>query len=208
MAVAAPSTAHRGRLLAAMAASIEEKGYRETFVGDVVRLARTSRRTFYENFADREACFLALFDWAHDEMMAAVAGAVSADTSWERQVDDALIAWFGALAERPRLWWSFGRELPALGEQGTARQRAAISRFAELLVALVQSARRKQPRLGFRPLSKDQAIVIVGGLRELIISATEEDRDIAQLRPVAAETIMAILRAAVVPAAKLEKVKP
>ena len=49
---------HRERLIAAMAASIEEKGYRETFVGDVVRIARTSRRTYYEHFRDRDACFL------------------------------------------------------------------------------------------------------------------------------------------------------
>ncbi len=57
---------HRDRLIAAMAASIEAKGYRETTVADVVRLARTSRRTFYEHFVDRESCFLALFDATND----------------------------------------------------------------------------------------------------------------------------------------------
>jgi AcrR family transcriptional regulator len=203
-AATAPVAGHRERLLDAMAQSIEQQGYRETFVGDVVGIARTSRRSFYENFADREACFLALFDWAHDAMMDAVAGAVSSDAPWERQVDDALDAWFGVLAARPGLWWSFARELPALGEEGTARQRLAIERFAELLVSLVESGRRKQPQLGAKPLSKDQAIIIVGGLRELIISATEEGRDVRKLRPVAAETIMGILTATVLPDAKLK----
>ena len=189
-----------------MSELIEEKGYRETFVGDVVRLARTSRRSFYENFADREACFLALFDWAHEEMMGAVAGAVSPEGPWEQQVDDALDAWLDALAARPRLWWSFARELPALGEEGTARQREGIERFAELLVSLVESGRRKQPQLGAQPLTKDQAIIIVGGLRELIVSASESGRDVRKLRPVAAETIMAILEATVLPpGAKLQR---
>lgn len=197
MSVALAAAGHRERLLDAMAESIEKKGYRETFVGDVVQRARTSRRTFYEHFADREACFLALFDWAHEEMMDAVASAVSPEQPWQEQVDRALDAWFAVLAGRPRLWWSFARELPALGEEGTARQRMGIERFAELLVALVESGRRQQPRLGARPLSKDQAIIIVGGLRELIISATEEGRDVRKLRPVAAETIMAILHASV-----------
>src|SRR5947209_5168340 len=206
MSATAPAPGHRERLLAAMAESIEEKGYRETFVGDVVRLARTSRRSFYENFADREACFLALFDWAHEEMMGSVAFAVSPERPWEQQVDDALDGWFDALSARPRLWWSFARELPALGEEGTARQRAGIARFAELLVALVESGRHKQPQLGAQPLTRDQAIIIVGGLRELIVSATEEGRDLRKLRPVAAQTIMAILKATVLASsAKLQR---
>ena len=184
---------HRERLIAAMAESIEEKGYRETFVGDVVRLARTSRRTFYENFADRDDCFLALFDWATGDVMAQVAAAVSPETSWEQQVNDALDAWLGALAARPALWQSFTRELPALGQEAAARERATRERFADLLVGLVESGRRKQPQLGAHPLTKDVAIIIVGGLRELIISAAEQGRDVRELRPIAARAIMAIL---------------
>src|SRR5260370_38817429 len=134
-----PAPGHRERLLDAMAQSIEDKGYRETFVGDVVRIARTSRRSFYENFADREACFLALFDWAQEEMMGAVAAAVSSQDPWERQVNDALDAWFGVLAARPPLWGSFSPELPALREEGTARPRWGSERLAQLLVSLVES---------------------------------------------------------------------
>jgi AcrR family transcriptional regulator len=204
MAATAPAPGYRERLLDAMAQSIEEKGYRETVVSDVVRIARTSRRSFYANFDDRDACFLALFDSAHAEMMDAVAAAPSPDSPWEQQVDDALDAWFGQLVARPRLWWSFARELPALGEEGAARQRAAIERFAELMVGLVESGRRKQPQLGAKPLSKDQALIIVGGLRELIISASEQGRDLRKLRPVAAQTIMGILTAGVLPDAKLK----
>ena len=204
MAATAPAPGYRERLLDAMAQSIEEKGYRDTVVSDVVRIARTSRRSFYANFDDRDACFLALFDLAHAEMMDAVAAAPSPDSPWEQQVDDALDAWFGQLVTRPRLWWSFARELPALGEEGTSRQHAAIERFAELLVGLVESGRRQQPQLGARPLSKDQALIIVGGLRELIISASEQGRDLRRLRPVAAQTIMGILTAGVLPDATLK----
>ena len=38
----------RRRLLEGMAAAIRETGYRDATVADVVRHARTSRRTFYE----------------------------------------------------------------------------------------------------------------------------------------------------------------
>jgi AcrR family transcriptional regulator len=193
--VAAPT--HRERLLAAMAESIEDKGYRETFVGDVVRIARTSRRSFYENFADRDACFLALFDWASDEVITEVAGAVSPEAPWQQQVDDALDAWLGEMTARPALWRSFTRELPALGQEAAAHQRATLERFADLLVGLVESGRRRQPQLGAHPLTKDMAIVMVGGLRELVITASEQGRDVRELRPIAARAIMAILGATV-----------
>jgi AcrR family transcriptional regulator len=188
---------HRERLTAAMAQSIEEKGYRRTLVADVVRIARTSRRNYYEHFKDREACFLAVFDDANADVIALIAEAVRPEQPWEEQVDAAIGAYLDAVAARPRLWQSFARELPALGQEGAARQRATITRFAELLVGLVESGRQAQPELKTKPLSTDLALVIVGGLRELIITATEQGRDLHGLQPVAAQTIKAILRATV-----------
>ena len=83
---ASETSDHRERLIAAMAESITEKGYRDTTVADVVRIARTSRRNFYEHFADREACFLALFDATNDAMMQQIADAVHPDQPLEQQV--------------------------------------------------------------------------------------------------------------------------
>ena len=48
------------RLLDGLAASITERGYRETTVADVVRHAKTSKRTFYEQFATKDACLIEL----------------------------------------------------------------------------------------------------------------------------------------------------
>src|SRR5437660_4201033 len=128
-----------------MAAAIEEKGYRETTVADVVRIARTSRRTFYEHFEDREACFLALFDATNDAMMEQIAGAVRPDEPLEAQVDRALDAYIANITAQPALYRSFVRELPGLGQEGAGRQLAVIERFARLLVDLVESGRREQP---------------------------------------------------------------
>jgi AcrR family transcriptional regulator len=192
--VAAPA-GHRERLIAAMAASIQEKGYRQTVVADVVRLARTSRRNYYEHFEDRDACFLALFDATNDALIEHIAASVQPERPWEEQVDDALGAYLDAVAGRPALWQSFVRELPALGEAGAARQRAAIERFADLLVSLVESGRRRQPELGARPLTMDMAVIIVGGMRELVVIASEQGRDVRELRPVAGQAVKAILSA-------------
>jgi AcrR family transcriptional regulator len=188
------SSEHRTRLIAAMAASIERRGYRETTVADVVREAHTSRRTFYEHFADREACFLALFDAINDETMDRIAASVDPEHPLEQQVDEALDAYISSVEAHPPLYQSFVRELPGLGEGGAERQLAVIERFAALLVGLVETGRREQPDLTARALSRDTAIMIVGGLRELAVIALQQGRPLESLRAPASETVKAILR--------------
>jgi len=184
---------HRERLIAAMAESIEARGYRDTTVADVVRLAHTSRRTFYEYFEDRAACYLALFDATNDETMEQIASAVHPDEPLEQQVDSALDAYIDSVTTHPQLYKSFVRELPALGQAGAERQLAVIERFARLLVELVEYGRREQPQLGARPLRMDTAIMIVGGLRELAVISLQQGRDVRELRATAGETVKAIL---------------
>jgi AcrR family transcriptional regulator len=135
----------RERLIDAMAASIEEKGYRDTTVADVVRLARTSRRSFYEHFEDRDACFLALFDATNDAMMGRVAENVDPADSLDQQVDAAVDGYISSVTEQPTLFASFVRELPGLGQAGAQRSGATLERFARTLVALVDAAARAQP---------------------------------------------------------------
>jgi AcrR family transcriptional regulator len=190
------TSSHRDRLIEAMARSIEERGYRETTVADVVRIARTSRRTFYEQFEDREACFLALFDAVNDATMQGIAAAVHADDPLERQVDSALDAYIENIVAQPALYQSFVRELPGLGQAGADRQLAVIERFAALLVGLVDSARREQPELSARPLPSDTAIMIVGGLRELAVISMQRGRDVRELRANSSGAIKAILAGA------------
>jgi AcrR family transcriptional regulator len=176
-----------------MAVSIQEKGYRDTTVADVVRIARTSRRNFYEHFEDRDACFLALFDATNEAMMDEVAAAVHPDRPLDEQVDAAVDAYIDNVAQKPALYASFVRELPGLGQAGADRGLATIERFAALLVTLVESGREVQPELAVRPLDTDTAIIIVGGLRELAVISLQRGRDVRELRASAGATVKAIL---------------
>ena len=56
------SQRQRVRLQRAMASCACERGYRNTTIADVVRVAHTSRTTFYEHFTDKEACFLEAYE--------------------------------------------------------------------------------------------------------------------------------------------------
>jgi AcrR family transcriptional regulator len=179
-----------------MATCVEERGYRSTSVADVVRIARTSRRTFYEHFDDRDACFLALFEAATGDMMRSIAAAVQFDAEWEALVDAAVGAYLDSVAARPALFESFANELPALGPAGVERARGVTRRFVELLVELADTGAREHPALGARSLQRDTAIIIVGGLRELIFNALEAHRDVSGLRAGASSAVKAVLRAA------------
>src|SRR5215218_10044342 len=47
----------RGRLFGAMVASVAERGYENTRVADLVEISGVSLRSFYDLFADKQACF-------------------------------------------------------------------------------------------------------------------------------------------------------
>ena len=60
--------------------------------------------------------------------------------------------------------------------------------------------RREQPSLGGRPLTFDMAVMIVGGVRELMVIAAQQGRDVRDLRPAIAAVVNAIVAGAVVSA--------
>jgi AcrR family transcriptional regulator len=188
----AEGVGHRERLIAAMAESVETTSYRETSVADVVRIARTSRSSFYEHFQDRDACYLALFDAINDLVIADIVAVTQADRPWQEQVERAVDAYIAAIGRRPNLWKSFIRELPALGEAGAERQRVVMRRFADLMVQLVEAGLAAQPKRGASPLAHDMGIVIAGGITLLMVMALEQGRDLNEVKTTAADAFSAI----------------
>ncbi len=54
----------RARLFGAMIEAVDRQGYKATTVAHVIALAGVSRRAFYEQFANKEDCFLGTYDIA------------------------------------------------------------------------------------------------------------------------------------------------
>jgi AcrR family transcriptional regulator len=92
----------RRRILRAFAELVAKRGYNDVKVELIVKRARVSFKTFYSHFANKEECFVALFDAATERAGRSMREAVAAaGDSWPRQVDAALRALFTLVAADP-----------------------------------------------------------------------------------------------------------
>ena len=169
---AAPPQGFRRRLLDGLAASIEERGYRETTVADIVRQARTSKRTFYDHFASKEECFVELLSANNAELVATLRDAVDPEAPWRDQVRQAVTAYVQTIDANPAITLSWIRELPALGEAARPMLRMGFGRLTAAIVALSDNPGFR--RAGIAPLSPTAAVILVGGLRELTAQTVED----------------------------------
>ena len=91
----------RARLLEAMVRAVAEKGYDAATVADAVRLARTSRGTFYELFDSKEACLLAAYRAGYEVLAERIDAAVAGTDAWRDELRLGLRAYLHTLEEDP-----------------------------------------------------------------------------------------------------------
>src|SRR3954447_11842422 len=132
-----PASGHRERLVLGMVAAVAERGYAATTITDVVRHARVSRRTFYEHFADKEACFLAAYDAVSDAVLAGITEAAAHGATFEERILASVRAYLEALAAEPAIARVFTVDILGAGPAALARRRAVLRRFAAHIQALV-----------------------------------------------------------------------
>jgi AcrR family transcriptional regulator len=184
-------TAFRQRLLDALEESIAEDGYPRTTVADIVRRARTSRRTFYEHFESREACFVALHTDANAEQVRQISAAVDAHAPWRNQVRQAVEAWISSGESRPALMLSWIRDVPSLGAAARGLQRDAMENFIEMVQALGGTGEFRAAGIG--PVSRQRIIMLLGGLRELTAITVEEGGRMSDITEQAVDASIALL---------------
>lgn len=190
-AKAGEQTAFRQRLLDALEESIAEDGYPRTTVADIVRRARTSRRTFYENFDSREACFVALLTDANAEQVTQISAAVDADSPWRDQVRQAIEAWISSGESRPSLMLSWIRDVPSLGDAARLLQRNVTEKFIEMVQTLAGAEQFRSAGIG--PVSRQRIIMLLGGLRELTAITVEEGGRMSDITEEAVDASIALL---------------
>jgi AcrR family transcriptional regulator len=186
-----PATPFRERLIEGLAASIKERGFRDTKIADIVRHARTSRRTFYAEFATREECYIALLEMMNEALRDRIEAAVDPAAPWQAQVRQAVVAYVDNVASEPAVTLSWIRELPALGSISRQVQRRAMEELSDLLIRLANGEQFR--RAGTVPMTRPLAMILLGGVRELTAAIVEDSGDIHDLTEVATEAATALL---------------
>lgn len=192
---AATDDSHRVRLLTGFAAAVSEHGYAEVTIADIVRHAKVSKRTFYEHFQDKEACFLATYIAATNIVLESVAAVFDtyAERSWEEQLDAAIDAYVTALETNPALTRSCLVEIHAAGPRALERRREVHTAFAKMLRSFAKRIHVTTPEV--HTITEEMATAVVGGINELLVVQVERGpkNRLRSLRETASVLLKAVL---------------
>ncbi|HVR04496.1 MAG TPA: TetR family transcriptional regulator [Solirubrobacteraceae bacterium] len=131
----------RSRMLDAMCELSRELGPERVTVSHVVARAGVSRRTFYELFDDREACFIAALDRAIAQVAAAVVPAYRGERAWAGRMRAGLTTMLELFDAEPGLAALCVVDSLAAGPRALERRGEA----AEKLIDAVDRGRRESP---------------------------------------------------------------
>jgi AcrR family transcriptional regulator len=156
----------RTRLLEAAAGVFARAGYAEASAEAIAREAGMSKATFYEHFANKEECILALFDDAAAETLEAMGKAASAAGHDSRKrMEAGAKAFVEMLAEHPNESQTLLVEIIGAGDRGAERRDNILATFAQAIDAENANAASKGSMRRFA--SPDDAYAIVGAAVEL-----------------------------------------
>ncbi len=164
---------HRSRLLEGMAHAVALKGYADTTIADIVREASVSRRTFYEHFATKAECLIALYEAASHNALKVLREAIDPAHEWQAQVERALAAYLGCMAQNPVLMRTLFIEILGLGAQGLRARRRVNQELADFMLDVVNGGSDAGQGAGLSPA---MATAVVGGIHELVLHYIEQDR--------------------------------
>ncbi len=123
----------RSRMLAAAVRTVEELGYAQMTVAQVIGRARVSRKTFYDVFSDREDCFLAAFDEALERGRALATEAYEREDGWREGVRAALARLLAFMDEEPGMARLCIVEALAAGERVLERRAEVLEEIANVI---------------------------------------------------------------------------
>lgn len=184
----------RERLFESAAAVFARAGYAEASAEAIAREAGMSKATFYEHFANKEECILALFDAAVAEVLVAMAQATAAagDDPRERMRAGAR-AFLDMLASHPNESQTLLVEIIGAGERGAERRDNVFAAFAKAIDAENAAAARRGTMPRFASL--DDTYAIVGAVGELASRRLRrgQPEDVRELEPLIERLIFGLV---------------
>jgi AcrR family transcriptional regulator len=158
----------RERLLRSAAREFAERGYAGASSESISRRAGMSKATFYEHFANKEECMLALFDMGAELVQAAMAQAAhNAPVGDARErVRAGTRAFLSALAEHPEFAQTLLVEIIGAGPRAAQRRDQILQAFADVVDAENAAAARRG--LMGRFTTPHDSFAVVGAVTELV----------------------------------------
>lgn len=162
----------RERMVESMIAVVALKGYTEATVADIIANAGVSRATFYEQFADKEDCFIAAYGTVMERMLTFVAEgfALGESDDWIVQIRGGVRNLLVYLAQNPVAARVGIVEGFGAGARARDRYQQAVSSFFPFLDA----GRSLTPSPDRIPAHA--ARVIVGGVSALMFNEASAGR--------------------------------
>ena len=160
----------RTRLYGAMIESVSQRGYQATTVAHVLALAGVSRRVFYEQFPNKEQCFLATHDILVVRERKRLIEAWRRERGWSNRLHAACKTLLHDVAEDPKGPRLVLVESLGIGATGRERMQLAGVTFERLLATVLRLA----PDATELPALTSRAIV--GGIRHVAYTRLLEGR--------------------------------
>jgi AcrR family transcriptional regulator len=185
----------RDRLFAAAAVVFAKVGYADASAEAISREAGMSKATFYEHFANKEDCIVALFDESARGIARDMREIAARDyRDQAERLHAGVTAFVGALTRRPALAQTVLVETVGAGPRTMERRDAVLQSYADWLYADA-AANADRYRSGTY-VSPDDAFAVIGAIFELVSRQLRTGRpaDPSELIPVIERSITGALQ--------------
>lgn len=123
----------RETILEGMLHAVGSVGYEAASVRTVLDLTGLYRQAFYDNFADKESCYLEAFDFGVERLGAQVTAAASSEEGWLGKLRAGLGALLDALDRDADVGRALIVEVHAAGPEALSRRAAAMKRITDFI---------------------------------------------------------------------------
>ena len=156
----------RARLIEAAVEVMGSQGYAASTVGDIIGSAGVSRSTFYEQFRDKEDCFIVVYEEGARSHFDYVVSAVREEPGGVERLQAGSRAFLKRLAEAPAYARVSTLEVLAAGPSAAASRESVQERYAALLRKWHVEVRVEQPLIPQMPT--EVFTCAVGGVSDLV----------------------------------------
>ena len=161
----------RARMYGGMIEAVSERGYPQTTVAHVIAYAGVSRRAFYEQFQNKEACFLATYDIIVARARKLVLDSWGNERGWANRLHAACKALLDDVAERPKGPRLVLVDSLGIGPRARERMTLASTTFERVLAMAFES---HPDGVDLSPLT---IRAIVAGIRHVAFTRMYEQRE-------------------------------